>query len=310
MRPESWTEVLRPSLADRKGRALFIGTPKGRNHFYDHFEYAKTDPDWAAFQFTTAEGGIVDPSELKAAARQLDAETYQQEFEAQFTGLGRKQVYYAFDRAKHCLPLTFQPLHPLVWTIDFNVNPMCMLLIQRFGDDVHVLDEIVLNHTNTEEACKSFLDRLSTMHKLIPAHQLPLHIDMYGDASGNQHRTSGTATDWNIIRQFFSNWKGQITHAIHVNKVNPAVRDRVNCVNSRLLNVYDEVHLFVDPRCRELIRDLELVTWATDSNGQIGSDINKSDPDRTHSSDALGYYIAQAFPLLPKIGHQSSGRLM
>ena len=44
MRPEAWTEVLRPSLSDRHGRALFISTPKGRNHFYEHFEYAKTDP--------------------------------------------------------------------------------------------------------------------------------------------------------------------------------------------------------------------------------------------------------------------------
>ena len=69
MRPEAWEEVLRPALSDRLGRALFIRTPKGRNHFYYYFEYAKTDADWAAFQFTTALGGLVDASELQNAAR-------------------------------------------------------------------------------------------------------------------------------------------------------------------------------------------------------------------------------------------------
>ena len=76
----------------------------------------------------------------------------------------------------------------------------------------------------------------------------------------------------------------------------------MNCVNSRLFNVYEEVRLFIDQKCKELIRDLEQVTWATHSNGQISCDINKSDPGRTHTSDALGYYVAQAFPLKPMIG--------
>ena len=114
MRPEAWEEVLRPALSDRLGRALFIRTPKGRNHFYYYFEYAKTDADWAAFPFTTAQGGIVDAKELHNAARQLDADCYQQEFEAQFTGIGRNLVYYAFNREMHVKPLSFEKLHPLV----------------------------------------------------------------------------------------------------------------------------------------------------------------------------------------------------
>ena len=99
-----------------------------------------------------------------------------------------------------------------------------MLVIQRMGEVVHVLDEIVLKNTNTEEACTAFLDRLSKLHKLVPAYQLPVHIDMYGDASGNQQRTSGTTTDWTIIKEFFSHWKGQISYAVHVNKTKPIRR--------------------------------------------------------------------------------------
>ena len=303
MRPETWNEVLRPALSDRKGRALFIGTPKGHNHFFETFQYAKSqsDSDWAVFQFTTAQGGIVDSGELRSAAKQLDPESFRQEFEAEFTGAGRSRVYYAFNSEVHGKPLAYDPARPLVWTIDFNVNPMCMLLLQRLEDDTfHVLDEIILKNTNTEEACKALVDRLSPKPK-------PINLQIFGDASGNQRRTSGATTDWSIIRNFFSHWRGTFTHTVHVNNVNPAVRDRINCVNSRLLNSDGEARLFIDPRCTELIRDLDQVTWHIDSNGLTANDINKSDPARTHASDALGYYIAHAFPLRPLAGPKSDG---
>jgi hypothetical protein len=53
---EAWTEVLRPALSDRSGQALFIGTPKGRNHFYELFQAAPEQAGWAAFQYTTEQG--------------------------------------------------------------------------------------------------------------------------------------------------------------------------------------------------------------------------------------------------------------
>jgi hypothetical protein len=314
VREEIWTEILRPALSDRQGRALFIGTPKGYNHFHALFQFAQqhSGGEWAAFQFATADGGLVSPNELHSASQQLDADTFLQEFGGQFTGAGRSRVYYNFKPHVHVKPLTFDPQAPLVWTIDFNVNPMSMLLVQcpQRGQIVHVLDEISLKHSNTQQACDAFLERISPLNKLVPANLRPLTVQVYGDASGNQCRTSGTATDWTIVQNFFSQWKGSFSHSVHVNKVNPAVRDRVNCVNARLLNVYEEPHLFVDPRCIELIRDLDEVIWEVEPNGQSGSSIKKSDPTRTHMSDALGYYIAQAFPLRPLIGPNSSGPIV
>ena len=73
MRPEAWHEVLRPSLSDRRGSALFIGTPKGRNHFYDLWTRGVDGQEsWEAFQYTTIDGGNVDPDEIKAAKNDLD----------------------------------------------------------------------------------------------------------------------------------------------------------------------------------------------------------------------------------------------
>ena len=80
MAGEAWTEVLRPALADKQGRALFIGTPQGYNHFYDLYTAVQERSDWATFQFSTEEGGNVSAEELASAAQQLDKRVYQQEF--------------------------------------------------------------------------------------------------------------------------------------------------------------------------------------------------------------------------------------
>src|SRR5579875_367552 len=84
MKPQVWSEVLRPALADRRGRALFIGTPQGHNHLYERFEAAQSHREWAAFHFTTLDGGNATPEELAGAAAELDARLYRQEFEAGF----------------------------------------------------------------------------------------------------------------------------------------------------------------------------------------------------------------------------------
>jgi len=130
---EAWPEVLRPALADRQGRALFIGTPRGCNHFYDLYQSAQAKPGWATFQFTTEEGGNVSHEELASATHELDERTYRQEFQASFENLTAGLVYYAFDRAKNVEPLRYNPNLPLFWSLDFNVNPLCSIIGQREG---------------------------------------------------------------------------------------------------------------------------------------------------------------------------------
>src|ERR1700737_1308881 len=159
MAPEAWTEVLRPMLSDRQGRALFVGTPRGHNHFYELFEDAQTQIDWASFQFTTEQGGNVSAEELQAAAREMDERTYLQEFQATFETVGNGRVYYAFERDGNVRPLKFNARLPLYWSLDFNVNPMCSLLAQRDGDDLFILDEVVLPDSNSWEMCEEFRNR-------------------------------------------------------------------------------------------------------------------------------------------------------
>jgi hypothetical protein len=97
--PEAWYEVLRPTLADKQGGALFIGTPKGMGNWaHDLYNMPSEQPDqWQSFQYSTIDGGNVKPEEIEAARRDLDLRTFRQEFLATFeTYAGR--IYYAFDR--------------------------------------------------------------------------------------------------------------------------------------------------------------------------------------------------------------------
>ena len=294
---EAWPEVLRPALADKKGRALFIGTPRGYNHFYDLYQAKQDQPDWATFQFTTEEGGNVTPEELESATHELDERTYRQEFQASFENLSAGLVYYAFDRTKNVEPCSYNPRLPLFWSLDFNINPMCSVIGQRDGDRVYILDELALPDSNTWAACEAFLERIGSWGRLSPH---STHIRIYGDATGQSRHTTSSRTDWQIVREFFGRYPYPFD--IRTQSSNPFVKDRANCVNAMLHNQAGDRRLRIDPRCMQLILDFERVHWKTDVNGNALTDIDKSDPMRSHVSDALGYMIAQEFSMRGKFG--------
>ncbi len=86
MKPSVWEQVLLPTLADCKGHMLAIGTPAGRNHFYDLFNEASSgnDPDWEAWHFTSYDNPFLDPVEIDRAKRSMSSLSFKQEFEASF----------------------------------------------------------------------------------------------------------------------------------------------------------------------------------------------------------------------------------
>jgi hypothetical protein len=277
--PEAWPEVLRPALADRQGRALFIGTPRGHDHFYDLFQAAEGREGWQAFQFATHEGGNVRPEEMELATRELDERTYRQEFGALFEDATEGRAYHAFKREGNVAKTLYNSRLPLFWSLDFNVNPMCSVIGQKDGERLLVLEEISLRDSNTPAACEEFARRIAKWGR-------PQGLHVYGDASGNGRRTSSSKTDWQIVRDFLRA-QGHLA-TWHVGAANPPVRDRVNWMNAMLCNQAGERRLVIGEGCRELIRDFERVKWD-------GVGIDKSDQERSHLSDALGYLVSREF---------------
>ena len=90
MKPEVWEQILRPALADQKGDAMFIGTPMGRNHFYDLFQYASLSKDeqWKGWHFTSYDNPLLDEEEINAAKKSMSAFSFRQEFMASFEAAG------------------------------------------------------------------------------------------------------------------------------------------------------------------------------------------------------------------------------
>jgi hypothetical protein len=93
MNPKVWNEVLRPALSDRMGWALFIGTPKGNNHFRQFRDEAENSEDWALVEFKASQTNIIIESELNAARREMGEDKYQQEFECNFNSAVEGSYY-------------------------------------------------------------------------------------------------------------------------------------------------------------------------------------------------------------------------
>lgn len=102
MKPSVWEQILRPALADQKGDALFIGTPMGRNHFYDLYSYAELgdDESYKSWHFTSYDNPLLDPEEIDTAKKSMSSYAFRQEFMASFEAAGSeifKEDWVKFD---------------------------------------------------------------------------------------------------------------------------------------------------------------------------------------------------------------------
>jgi hypothetical protein len=177
------------------------------------------------------------------------------------------------------------------------MNPLCSVLAQVHGGRVHVLEEMILPDSNTLAACEELLSRTQKW-----SNGSSLSIYVYGDATGEQRRTSASRTDWQLVKDFFGGYSDRFHATLRVPSANPPVKDRVNGVNALLRNHAGQHRLLVDQNCKALIKDFERVCWKTDPHGNPLVELDKSDPRRTHVSDAVGYLGAREFPMRPLRG--------
>jgi hypothetical protein len=272
MKPETWYEVLRPSLSDRMGSSLFIGTPKGRNHFYDLWtKGADQDVNWGSFQFTTIDGGQVTPEEIESAKHDLDERTFNQEYNAQFVNYSGI-IYYNFNREESISKVGDNDgvLHI---GMDFNLDPMSAVVAIRDGGTIHIIDEIVIYGSNTDE----IVDEIKTRY---PQRQ----ITIYPDPASRQRKTSaGGRTDLSILQN--------AGFSVRVRDKHTSIRDRINSVNARLMSADGQRHLYVNPKCKQTIKSLERQTY------KEGTNQPDKDSGFDHMNDALGYLIDFLYPI-------------
>ena len=218
-----------------------------------------------------------------------DEGLFKQEVMGEYLHLHAGVVYRAFSRSEHIADLKYERHAPLLWSLDFNYNPMSSVVAQNIRGKIHVLDEIVIKGATTEEACEMFCTRYPNPGA---------GVVVYGDASGYARNTAGP-TDYDVIRETLQ--RAGIRAEYRAPHANPPVRTRINLVNSTLHSASGDVGMLIDRSCKELIKDLEQVAYKGDT-----LEIDKDrDRGRTHTSDALGYLVWQECGSRGTIGEQS-----
>ena len=270
--PKAWYEVLRPTLSDTGGSALFKGTPKGiGNWAYDIFQQAKVDDkNWASFQYTTIEGGQVPQEEIEQARHDLAESVFKQEYEASFETYAGT-IYYNYSQDS-VYKEKLEPSNHILVGLDFNVDFFSACMAQIFDSKLIVMDEIVLHGSNTDEMIREIKHRYPTQR-----------ITVYPDPSARQRKTSaGGRTDLSILINAGFDVKCKSHH--------PAVRDRINAVNSALKSSDGTQKLWITPNCKSVIKSLTRQIYKPGTSQPMGDEFS-------HMNDALGYMVEYRMPV-------------
>lgn len=266
---------------------LVTTTPDGLNWLYDEL-ISKQSENHVKIYAANSEQNISLPAGYIDRLKALyDERFYAQEVCGKFLNIFAGQAYWNFDRSASVTDeYEYEAKFPIQLCVDFNVDPMCWNIIQqrnyRDGRTIDCcIDEIHIRTASTEVACKEFLNRYGK-------HQAGVHV--HGDATGHSRMTAATRTDYQIIEQMLSAaMKGVEVYAGHYN---PGVTDSIGAVNARLKNSVGVRSFFVHGRCVQTIRDFERVGFVSGTR-----EIDKSQKDLTHHSDACRYYLFAKYPI-------------
>ena len=145
MDPRMWSEITRPALADRRGWAVFIGTPRGRNAFFELWRRSQTEEGWFSMMLKASQSGLIPDSELELARRDLTEEQYAQEFECSFdaavVGAYYGKLMARAEAERRVAGVPYDPSAP-VWTSwDLGIRDATAIwFAQVIGREIRIID--------------------------------------------------------------------------------------------------------------------------------------------------------------------------
>lgn len=258
----------REYVVEVRGKRVPVKVWRGKMSEDEAKRYARSP--YLLVQTSTDSNPHVREGYAESIADNHDKRMTAQERDAEFVVQG-DVVYYAFNRSRDVAPCRLLPGEVIV-CLDFNNSP-CLCLIAQEQEGMTVVVGEIATSAGTPSTIAAFQRRFPNT---VPS--------IYGDPQGYRRTSQGGYAD-------YVQWEQAIPGArSYVAKADPGYATRASAVNARIENGKGERRLVVDPSCRNLIEDLETVTW--DSALRI----DKRRPDRTHASDALAYYLAYRFP--------------
>jgi len=270
MRSSVWGEVIRPMLADRKGWAVFIGTPKGHNDFYRSWLYAKQAPDWFALMLKASNSGLIDSDELIDARRGMTDDQYEQEFECSFEA-AIAGAYYAKDIVDaQITEVACDPELPVftAWDIGYS-DDTAIWFYQVTRGEIHVIDYYAANGHGVEHYVDVLNDKGYSYAKLgeKPFLWLP------HDARAKTFASGGKSSQ----EQFFKlGYASRIVPEL-------SLQDGVQALRMALPRMW-----FDAEKCKEGIEALKLYRREWDSDKKVFRDKPLHDWT-SHAADAARY---------------------
>ena len=250
-----------------------VGTPEGYRWFYDRF-VTKSNENYSLIKAKTMDNPYLPEGYIETLRGDYDERLLQQYLMGEFINVNGSAVYHQFDRSIHVIDdIEVNPSLPLIITFDFNINPYnAIYLIQVVNDEIVIIDNAILKGKPLVDSLNHLKEKFKHLGNAL------MSATIYGDASGRA-RSQGTAqTNYELIRN--AGWNHQL-----IKTANPRVADRVNVVNSLLMNGDGHVKLRVCSRNSHLISDFEQMAY--NEKGEV----DKSDNELTHNSDSCGYYL-------------------
>ena len=261
---------------------IFIVTsPEGFNKTYEVMVDEYNDSKHLVHGKTT-DNPYLPSSYIKLLEDNYDKTMLKAYRDGQFVNISALSAYYSFDRSKNVQDCEYDKTQPIHLGLDFNVSPFVGVLSHIYHDkpQVRVFDTITLEHQGSGDLLTQ------RMCNTIKAKYPRAKCIIYPDASSMQRATNAAHSDLDIIKM-----NG---FEVKLRKTNPLVIDRLNSMNAQL-----EGNMIISPKCKILIQDLEKVTNKRGSRVEL----DKSNHNLTHATDALGYMIHWNFPITrPTLG--------
>ena len=189
MNPKMYSEVIRPALSDRKGWGIFIGTPKGKNEFYDIYHSAKEKKGWKRFLFKASDTGILDDEELEMAQQDMAETEYAQEYECSWSAALRgayyaKELELAYDEER-IGKVPYDPSKQVITAWDLGVSDSTSIWFAQYdGKAINLIDY----YENSGEGLPHYIDVLNQKGYNYGAHIAPHDIVVREFSTGKSRK--------------------------------------------------------------------------------------------------------------------------
>ena len=258
---------------------IYIVTSPEGYHYTHKIFVTDANEDRLLIKGKTTDNSYLPKSYIKLLESNYDENLLKAYRDGEFVNLSALSTYHSFNREKNVKEVKYNPKKPIHIGQDFNTDPLCAVLWQEYHDkpNIRIFKTYSLSHAGegdllTERLCQQIKQEYpnNTYYS-------------YPDATGKARHSSARYSDIDILRRHFK---------VKVKHINPLVVNRVNAMNKALQD-----NLIIDPSCQDLINDLERTT-----NKANTREIDKSNKELTHLTDALGYSVEWNYPTIkPKL---------